>query len=232
MCHVWYNMWVKYTVCDSLLHFPAATVWKQNVCFPHLWAILPHQSGTFHWWTRQAQVTVEIWVTATRQMKTGRCLRPQAGVYNYAQDCRQRGWESCWASVLSEHSPQHCCVCPARNFSSESPGAKLEALKGNFTLPRQLTLSLSQSVWQRLGYITHKIDKQLLGCEGPLQQALIKSCSWALLLLFPCDWCLASLAVTNSDWSQTLNDFGPNLFKDSSLLCPHQTCVQLANIWA
>lgn len=69
-------------------------------------------------------------------------------------------------------------------------------------------------------------------CEGPLQQALIKSCSWALLLLSPCDWCLASLAVTNTDWSQTLNDFGPNLFKDSSLLCPHQTCVQLANIWA
>lgn len=92
--------------------------------------------------------------------------------------------------------------------------------------PTPVTLSLSQSVRQRLVYITHiQVHKHIHGCEGPLQQALIKSCSWALLLLFPCDWCLASLAVTNTDWSQTLNDFGPNLFKDSSLLCPQQTCV-------
>lgn len=103
--------------------------------------------------------------------------------------------------------------------------------------PTSLTLSLSQSVRQRLGYITQHTNTQAhthtyMVAEGPLQQALIKSCSWALLLLSPCDWCLASLAVTNTDWSQTLNDFGPNLFKDSSLLRPHQTCVQLANIWA
>lgn len=58
----------------------------------------------------------------------------------------------------------------------------------------------------------------------PLKQALINSCSWALLLPSPCDWCLASLAVTNIDWSQTLNDFASNLFKDKSLVSPHKTC--------
>lgn len=125
-------------LCDRLLNLPVASVWKQHFFFPHLWAVLPHQSSTFHWQTRQAQITLEIWVTATRQMMTGRCLRPQARVYNYAQDCRRRGREGCRASVLSELSPQHRSVCPARHFCSESPGAKLEALRGNFTLPRRL----------------------------------------------------------------------------------------------
>ncbi len=219
---------VKYTVCDRLLNLPAATVWKQNVFFPHLWAVLPHQSSTFHWRTRQAQITLEIWVTATRQMMTGRCLRPQAGGYNYAQHCRQRGREGCRAAVLSELSPQQCSICPARNFCSESPGAKLEALRGNFTLPRRLhshfhSPKVSDRDWDTSHTHANTHTHAYTVCEGPLQQALIKSCSWALLLLSPCDWCLASLAVTNTDWSQTLNDFGPNLFKDSSLLCPHQT---------
>lgn len=89
-----------------------------------------------------------------------------------------------------------------------------------------LTLCLCQSARQRLG-ASHTNTPELW---GSLEQALIKSCSWALLLLSPCDWCLASLAVTNIDWSQTHNDFGPNLFKDSSLLCPQQTWEQLANV--
>lgn len=142
-------------------------------------------------------------------MMTGRCLRPQAGVYNYAQHCRQRGQEGCRASVLSELSSQHRSVCPARNFCSESPGAKLEALRGNFTLPRRLhshfrSPKVSDRDWDTSH--TRKYTNtytytytRIHGCEGPLQQALIKSCSWALLLLSPCDWCLASLAVTNTD---------------------------------
>ena len=191
---------------------------------------LPHQSGTSNWRTRRAQITLEIWVTATRQMMTGRCLRPRAGVYNYAQDCRRRGREGCRASVVSELGPRHHSVCPARNSCPESPEAELEALGGKLYTapPTPLTLSRDQSVTQRLGYVTHThthMQTHRRGCEGPLQQALIKSCSWALLLLSPCDWCLASLAVTNTDWSQTLNDFGPNLFKDGSLLCPQQTCA-------
>ena len=104
----------------------------------------------------------------------------------------------------------------------------------NFTLPRWLHSHFRSTKVSHQDWDTSHTHMQIHrhGCEGPLQQALIKSCSWALLLLSPCDWCLASLAVTNTDWSQTLNDFGPNLFKDGSLLCPQQTCVQLANIWA
>lgn len=105
---------------------------------PYLWAVVPHQSSTFHWRIRKAQIMLKIWVTETRQMMTGRCLRPQAWVYNYAQDCRQRGWKGCWAFILSKLNPQHLSVCPARKLCSELPRAKLESLRGNFTLPRWL----------------------------------------------------------------------------------------------
>lgn len=125
--------------------------------FPRLWAVLLHQSGTSNWRTRQAQIPLEIWVTASRQMMTGRCLRPRAGVYNYAQGCRQRGREGCRASVISELGPRHRSVCPTRNLCSESPEAELEALGGKLYTapPTPLTLSLDQSVTQRLGYVTH-----------------------------------------------------------------------------
>lgn len=42
-------------------------------------------------------------------------------------------------------------------------------------------------------------NTQMRSCDSSLQQALIRLCSWALLLLSPCDWCLASLALTNAD---------------------------------
>lgn len=141
---------------------------------------------------------------------------------------RDRRAAGLWSSLSSSRSIP-CLPCKKlllwiTRGKAGSPQRKLYTAQ-----PTPVTLSLSQSVRQRLGNIIHmQVHKHIDGCEGPLQQALIKSCSWALLLLSPCDWCLASLAVTNTDWSQTLNDFGPNLFKDSSLLCPQQTCCQTA----
>lgn len=125
-----------------------------------------------------------------------------------------------WAHSIALSAPQETSA-PKHQEKSWEP------LGGNFTPPGRLQshfppLRVSDRDWDT----SHtQVHKRMHGCEGPLQQGLIKSCFWALLLLSPCDWCLASLAVTNTDWSQTLNDFGPNLFKDSSLLCSHQTCV-------
>lgn len=104
------------------------------------------------------------------------------------------------------------------NLRPEWPGAN-PWRKLYTALLNPLTLWLSKSVRQRFrihhAHTAQHTNTQMQGCDGSLQQALIKLCSWALLLLSPCDWCLASLALTNTDWSQTLNDFGPNLFKGS-----------------
>lgn len=200
----------------------------------YLFPSLPPSRQYFHWRTGRAQITLQIWVTATRQMMTGRCLRPQAGVYNYAQDCRQQG-RGGWRSFLSPlwAQPTALLCLPRKKLlpqttasNTRSPQRKLYTAP-----PTQLTLSLPKCQTE-IG-INHKRENTRKHSWRVLSSvAVIKSRSWALLLLSPCDWCLASLAVTNTDWSQTLNDFGPNLFKDSSLLCAHKTCMQLQNLWA
>lgn len=159
-------------------------------------------SSTFFFFTgRQdkTQIMADIWVTETRQIWLGGVWgrRPECVIMDKTAGSRNgKGTRSL--------GQKHHSVCPWRKLCAKSPGAKLEALRGNFTLP---------------AVSTHTLSHYTQLC-GSLKQAVIKSCSWALLLPSPCDWCLASLAVTNIDWSQTHDDFAPNFFKGNSLLHP------------
>lgn len=131
--------------------------------------------------------------------------------------------------VLCELSPQYRSVCP-QNSHSVSPGAKLRTLGGNFTLTRCVPSHFGSpdvSDRDRDAARTHKhthtqIPVQI-GDATVLSSRLSLSCVPGLCSCCPlCDWCLASLALTNTDWSHTLNDFGPNSFKDGSLVCSCQ----------
>lgn len=121
-------------------------------------------------------------------MMTGRCLRLPAGVYNYAQDCGQQGLGRLLGlGPLRAQPPVSLCL--PRNFASESPGAKLEALGGNFTLPHRVhshfrSPKVSDRDWDTSHTHTPKYTSaHIHGGDSRLQQALIKLCSWALLLL-------------------------------------------------
>lgn len=138
-------------------------------------------------------------------MMTRRCLRPQAGVYNYAQDCGRRG----------RGRP------PGLGPAPQGPSALHR--HGQSWNPSEKTTPLTLLPKWEMGIrpVTRKYQTHAHTC------AVNKVLSSRLSLsrvpgLYSCcpprDWCLASLAVTNTDWSQTLDDFGPNLFKDASLL--------------
>lgn len=199
MYHECYSRWEQNILLNLSLH--CKTKWIFSV-----------QGSTFHSHTRQDQTTLKIWATATRQMMTGRCLRPLAAVYNYAQRCGHL-----WLGRLlgARSSPARSITLPPlkpllwiTRSTTRSPGRKL------YTAPQSpLTLQLSRSVRDWIHHTPKYTNTQIHCCDG----SLINSCSWALLLLSLCDWCLASLALTNTDWSQTCDDFGPNLFKGSSL---------------
>ena len=144
-------------------------------------------------------------------MMTGRCLKPLAGVYNYAEHCR-RGW----LGRLMAHQPSPSSAYGVALFTRKTSALNHQEPSWEpweQTLQSRIPLGCCKTV--QLIYHTPKYaNTQMRACDSSLQQALIKLCSWAPLL---CDWCLASLALTNTDWSQTCNDFGPNLFKDRSL---------------
>lgn len=97
-------------------------------------------------------------------------------------------------SLSSAHS---LALSTRKNLCCESPGAELGALGANFTEfnPSRAACKSVQVIYHTPKYA----NTQMRACDSSLQQALIKLCSWAPLLLSPCDWCLASLALTNAD---------------------------------
>lgn len=107
-----------------------------------------------------------------------------------------------WARVLSELSPQYRSVCPetsALDHQERSWKPREEALlcpaepHSHFGSPK-----VSDGEWDT-SHAPKYTNSQMHRGDSPLQQALIKLCSWALLPLSPRDWCLASLALTNTD---------------------------------
>lgn len=136
-------------------------------------------------------------------MMTGRCLRLRAAVYNYAQHCRQRSWERRRALVPLRAQPTVSLCLPPKlplcipRSKAANPGRKLYAAP-----LRSLTLWLSERVRQRSGRSTHthpQIPVQT-GDATVLSSRLSLSCVPGLCSCCPlCDWCLASLALTNTD---------------------------------
>lgn len=132
-----------------------------------------------------------------------------------------RDWEGCWASALSEFSQQYRSVCPetsALNHWQQSWEPWEETLHCPTDSTHTFALQKCQTDWDTSHTLKHKhtvvtvlSSRHSLSCVS----GLYSCCP-------PCDWCLASLALTNTDWSHTLNDFGPNLFKDSSRVCSCQ----------
>ena len=184
---------------------------KTNFPFPYLWGALftGGQDKLKSRWKSEWQQQDRWWLGGV----WGRRL----GVYNYSRDCRRGGrGKAAGASVLSELGPPASPRPPREKLllwtsRTEAGSPSEETLHGPADSTHTFSLLKCQP---EIGIHHTHTHTHTRGCESPLQQALIKSCSWALLLLSPRDWCLASLAVTNTDWSQTLDDFGPNLFKD------------------
>lgn len=230
MWHLLWFMWVKYNVCDKLFLLPKC----ENKM--HLFPSLPHQGSTFTGGQDELKSHYKSeWQQQDRWWLGGVWGRGLECIIMHKTAGSGDGEAAGPSSMLSELNPQHCSVFPARDSCSNPQPADKKQKPSEETLhcptdsAHTFTLPKCQT---EIGINHTRANTHKHGWRVLSSVAVIKSCSWALLLLSPCDWCLASLAVTNTDWSQTLNDFGPNLFKDSSLLCAHKTCVQLLNIWA